>query len=81
MKDRYPPKIRKAVDALLNRPAVCSPAFRQAVEAYAARLSGGERGTQKLPADLVAYVDKVARYAYKTTDQDIQLKGLTSAPA
>jgi hypothetical protein len=42
------------------------------VEAYAARLSGGTRVKHEIPIDLVAYVDKVALYAYKTTDQDIE---------
>jgi hypothetical protein len=72
MKDIYPPKVRKAVDALLNNPAVCTSDIRQAVESHAARISGGEREALEIPADLVAYVDKVTLYAYKTTDQDIQ---------
>lgn len=72
MKDRYPPKVRRAVDALLNHPAVCTPISRQAVEAHAARLSGGMRDAHEIPADLVAFIDKVTRYAYKITDQDIQ---------
>ena len=72
MKGLYPPKIQKAVDALLTSPAVCTPILRQAVEAYAARLWGGNREAQEIPADLVDYVRKVALYAYKTTDEDIQ---------
>lgn len=72
MKSLYPPKVQKAVDALLTRPAVCTPMLRQAVEAYAARLWGSHREAQEMPADLVDYVRKVAMYAYKTTDEDIQ---------
>jgi hypothetical protein len=72
MKDLYPPKVQKAVDALLTSPAVLTPKLRQGVEAYAARLWGGSREASEIPADLVDYVRKVAFYAYKTTDEDIQ---------
>ena len=72
MKNLYPRKVQKAVDALLTSPAVCTPELRQAVEAYAARLCGGTREAPEIPADLVEYVRKVALYAYKTTDEDIQ---------
>ncbi len=71
MKEWYPPKVRKAVDARLNHPAVCTPVLRQAVEAHAARLSGGTRDAHEVPADLVAYVDKVTRYAYKITPPNL----------
>jgi len=73
MKDLYPPKVRKAVDALLTTPGVCPPALRQSVEAHAAGLSGGVRADQELPENLVEYVRKVALYAYKTTDEDVAL--------
>lgn len=72
MKGLYPLKVQKTVDALLTSPAVCTPMLRQAVEAYAARLWGGIRKPREIPADLVDYVRKVALYAYKTTDEDIQ---------
>lgn len=72
MKGLYPPKVQRAVDALLTSPAVCTSELRQAVEAYAARLFGGGREAAEIPADLVDYVRKVALYAYKTTDEDIQ---------
>ena len=71
MKELYPPKVRKAVDALLTKPGVCSPALRASVEAYAAGLWGGLRQRQELPADLIDYVRKVALYAYKITDEDV----------
>jgi hypothetical protein len=72
MKGLYPPKVQKVVDALLNSPAVCTPELRQAVEAYAARLCGGKEEPPEIPTDLTDYVRKVALYAYKTTDEDIQ---------
>ena len=67
----YPPKVKRAVDALLNNPAKCTPALRCAVEAYAARLSGGKGETPELPANLVDYVRKVVLHAYETTDADL----------
>jgi len=72
MKGLYPPKVQKAVDALLTSPAVCMPKLRQAVEAYASRLCGGATEAPEIPTDLVDYVRKVVLYAYKTTEEDIQ---------
>jgi alkylhydroperoxidase family enzyme len=72
MKDLYPIKVQKAVEALLTTSGVCSPALRQAIEAHAVKLSGGDRETQPLPAELILYVDKVTLYAHKVTDQDVQ---------
>ena len=67
----FPPKVQRAVEALLNKPATCSPALRQAVETYAAQLGGAAGAAPELPPDLVDYVRKVALYAYKTTDEDL----------
>jgi len=68
-----PLKVQHATQALLTRPGACTPALRQAVEAHAAALGGGSAGpAQDLPADLVAYVEKVAQHAYQMTDQDVQ---------
>jgi len=72
MKGLYPPKVQRAVDALLTSPAICTPMLRQAVEAYAARLWGAATVAPEIPANLVDYVRKVALYAYKTTDEDIR---------
>ena len=72
MKGLYPPRVQKAVDALLTTPAVCTAELRQGVEAYAARLGGGKREAPEITADLVDYVRNVVLYAYKTTDEDIQ---------
>jgi len=63
--------VQKALDALLNNPAKCTPELRQAVEAYAARLSGSAGEASELPANLVDYVRKVALNAYETTDGDL----------
>ena len=72
MKASYPSKVQTAVNALLTQPAVSTPALRQAIEAYAAGLGGGVRPAQEVPPELVSYVKKVALYAYKVTDEDVQ---------
>jgi|SRR5687767_5222961 hypothetical protein len=72
MNTSYPSKVQTAVNALLTKPAASTPALRQAVEAYAAELGGGVRPAQQLPAELISYVQKVALYAYKVTDEDVQ---------
>ncbi len=72
MKGLYPFEVQKAVDALFTSPGACTPELRRAVEAYAARLSGGRGEAPEIPADLTDYVRKVALYAYKTTDEDIK---------
>jgi hypothetical protein len=72
MRSLYPAKVQKAVDALLTKPAISTPSLRRAIEAYAARLSGGARDAQEIPAELADYVSKVTLHAYKVTDQDVQ---------
>ena len=67
----YPPKVQRAVEALLTKPARCAPELRQAVEAYAAKLGGSAGARVDLPANLVDYVRKVALNAYETTDADL----------
>jgi hypothetical protein len=67
----YPPKVQKAADALLTRPARCTPELRQAVANYAARLGGAAGEAVELPANLVDFVRKVALNAYETTDADL----------
>jgi alkylhydroperoxidase family enzyme len=68
-----PIKVQKAVEALLTGAGTCAPALRQAVEAHAASLSmGSQLVAQDVPADLVAYVEKVVLHAYQITDQDVQ---------
>ncbi len=72
-----PPKqVQKAVNALLTKPGVTTPQLRQAIEARAARLSGGDRTPQEIPReiplDLIEYVDKVISDPHKVTDEDVE---------
>jgi alkylhydroperoxidase family enzyme len=61
--------------ALLATPGATSRELRRAVLARATELGGGAGGASavgnELPAALTAYVDKVARHAYKVTDDDV----------
>lgn len=72
MRSLYPAKVQQAVDSLLTSPAISAPALRRAVEGHAARLSGGDREAQEIPAELADYVNKVTLHAYEVTDQDVQ---------
>ena len=58
--------------AVLQTPGELDPELRRTVAAYAAGL------TEKTPpAELVPYLDKVAKHAYKVVDADIdRLRGL-----
>ena len=68
-----PVKVQKAVEALLTGAGACTPALRQAIETHAARLNvDSQLVAQDLPADLIAYVEKVTWHAYQVTDQDVQ---------
>jgi len=68
-----PLNIQRLARVLLTHPGACTPALRQSVEAHAATLSVGSEGlAQDLPVDLITYVEKITRYAYQVTDQDVQ---------
>jgi len=60
-------------DAVLNGPGETDPALRRDIEAWAAKL-GGRPGAEvgEIPAEVTAYVSKVALHAYKTCDEDIE---------
>lgn len=60
------------VEAVLDGRGTTEPSLRRAIEARAASLSGGPREVAAVPDDLSAWVDKVARHAYKTTDSDVE---------
>jgi alkylhydroperoxidase family enzyme len=72
MDDRYTAQVQRLVEAVLTSAGDTDPDTRRAVEGRAAALGGRPVGAMgKLPAALDAYVDKVARHAYKVTDDDI----------
>ena len=63
----------RLIEAVLTSPGDTEPSVRQVVEALSAQL-GGRPSTQAdiAPLELSSYVKKVALYAYKTTDEDLQ---------
>ncbi|MFN8491473.1 MAG: hypothetical protein U0350_28000 [Caldilineaceae bacterium] len=67
-----PMQVRNLRDRLLNGAGSITPVERQQIETYAARLSGAQRDPVILPAAIQPYVDKVTKYAYKVTDEDIE---------
>jgi alkylhydroperoxidase family enzyme len=64
--------MERVTRAILDTPGDLDPAVRLAAEAYAANIATpGARPAATLPAELVPYVDKVARHAYEVGDEDI----------
>jgi len=63
---RYATYTARLVDAVLTQPGHTPPALRRAVLARASGAPG-----EDVPPALAAYVDKVARHAYKVTDDDL----------
>ena len=59
------------VNATLRSPAETDPALREAVARRSTEHAGLAEPTATLPETLEGYVEKVARFAYKTTDEDI----------
>ena len=73
MNQQHDTNKRRLVEAVLRSPGETEPALRHAVESYAAGLGGRlNEQADKLPTELVTYVNKVARHAYKTTSEDIE---------
>ena len=79
---RYAAFTARVVDGVLTKPGQAPGELRRAVFARAFGfssfpLSGTERGpgvedqTVDVPPALAAYVDKVARHAYRVTDEDL----------
>jgi|SRR6266568_5094594 alkylhydroperoxidase family enzyme len=73
MSNRHAAHVQRMVDAVLNGPGDTDSALRHDIEAQSAKL-GGRLGSEvgEIPAELTAYVSKVALHAYKTLDEDIE---------
>ena len=69
---RYRENLTTLVDAVLSGPGKTAPELRLAVEARAGALSGGPGTDAIVPDDLSGWVEKVARHAYRTTDEDVE---------
>ena len=66
---RYEAFKQRLVDAVIETPGDTSPALRRGALERAKR-PGGPRHAD-IPAPLAAYIDKVARHAYKVTDEEV----------
>ncbi|GHO57905.1 hypothetical protein [Ktedonobacter robiniae] len=73
MHSRYARYTQALSDGVLNSPGEVDSTLRHAVEAQSAKLNGrASQQTGQVPAELERYITKVALYAYKVTDQDIE---------
>ncbi len=63
-------------EAIMQSEGTMTPELRQSIEAYTAALSTGSAQAvaiaATLPTELLAYLKKVALYAYKITDEDVE---------
>jgi alkylhydroperoxidase family enzyme len=62
---RHTEAVERVAEAVLQTPGDADLELRQAVAAYAAGRSA------EIPDELRPYIDKVARHAYKVTDEDV----------
>lgn len=61
------------IDAVLTSAGTTEPALRQAIQTQASTLGGHSSDVPvEIPTELASYVAKVARYAYKVTDEDVE---------
>jgi len=73
MHTRYTAHSQHLVDGVLNSPGETNPALRRAIAERSAQLSlRSPQPVEQVPPALIAYVKKVALYAYKTTEEDIE---------
>ena len=70
---RYQDDLSKLVDTVLFGPGKTTSELRCAVEARAGALSGRRDSDAHIPVELSDWVEKVARHAYRTTDEDVEL--------
>ena len=71
--DRYAEARASLEHSILETHGDSQPTLRRDIESHAAGLSGlARKPGSHLPSDLVPYIEKVAKHAYKTTDEDLQ---------
>jgi alkylhydroperoxidase family enzyme len=71
MTERYSDLVERLRDTVLSGRGVTDPSLRRAVEARAAEAGGRPAPARaEVPDALVTYIDKVARHAYRVTDED-----------
>ncbi len=71
MRESYEDARNKLCSAIFDSPGDSGPDLRRATATYSAQLAGNAVSSDKpLPQELITYVTKVARHAYKVTDED-----------
>ena len=72
MSDSHAEYTQRLLEAVLTGDGDVDPAVRQAIESLSAQLGGRLTfQTETIPQELISYIKKIALYAYKTTDEDI----------
>ncbi len=71
MNVRFPGLVERLLATLGTRAGALAIELRRAALGRAAATGGARLDGGELPAELTAYVDKVARHAYRVTDDDI----------
>ena len=73
MHTRYTDHSQRLIDAILTSPGETDPTLRRAIEEQSAQWSSSSpQQVKQVPPELATYVKKVALYAYKTTEEDIE---------
>ena len=73
MQNRYATQVKRLLKAVLTSPGATDTTTREALEVFSAAQSDRIYvPIQEIPASLQAYLEKVARHAYRVTDEDIQ---------
>ena len=73
MHTRYTALSQHLIDAILTSPGETDPTLRRAIEEQSAQWSSSSpQQVGQVPPELVTYVKKVALYAYKATEEDIE---------
>src|SRR6266700_345310 len=73
MHTSYTALSQRLIDAILTTPGETDPTLRRIIEEQSAQWSSSSpQQAEQVPPELVTYDKKVARYAYKTTNEDIE---------
>ncbi len=67
-----PVAVTRARAHILSTGGTLEPQVRRAIEAHTARVLGAQRVAPEAPDELVGFLDKLARFAYRITDEDIE---------
>lgn len=69
---RYSDEVQALTTSVLDGPGETDPELRAAASARAGELGKGAEPLTTVPEHLAPYLDKVAKWAYKVVDEDIE---------